>query len=213
MIYDLGAVAVFLLAEFDVPVGHVNEMLPDLVRNSIEIEVQVWTPHGLFRFSDEGHPRLLGRAVGFSGVALLAATDDILPGGLSAEMARDDMVEVELPSINGFPTILAGVLVSLVDVLAGELDVFVRRLVVEYQKDDGRDGYPVIDAVNEAERTVGGEGEIPPILVTEALERAVFLKDGVGVPLVKHTDSPPCCADVHGLPQPVEDEDVFVERT
>ena len=212
-IHDADGVAVLFLAQLDFPVADVNEMLPDVVWDSIEVEVEVGTPDRFFRFSDEGHPGLLGDAVGLSCVAVFATAHNILPGGFSAEVARNNVVEVEVFSIHGLAAILAGVFVPLVDVLAGELDFFVGGLVVEDEDDDRRDGYSVVDSVNELERSVRGAGKVPPLVKGEVAEGAVLLEDGLGVPLVEHADGPASRADIHRLPQPVEHQDVLVKGT
>ena len=204
-------VLLILLAKLDGPVGDVNEMLPDLVGDSVEVEVEVRSPERLLRPSDERHIGLLRSAVRFRGIALLAATDDVLPGGSSPEMARDDVVEVEVLFIHGLATILAGVFVPLVNVLAGELDLLVWRFVVQDEEDDAGHGYSAVDAVKKPETPVGSVGEMTPIAERKSAERAVFLKDGMGMAAEKHADGPAGCADVHSLPQPVENQNRFVK--
>lgn len=201
--------ALFFLPELDVPIAHVNEMLPAFVGDSLEVEIEVRAPQRLLRRANGIHPRLFRGTARLSGVAVLAATDKVFPGGFSAEVARDDVVEVEVSLIHDVATILAGIFVPGKNVLAGQLHLFLRGLAVEDKKDYGRNRYPPIDAVNELELAIRLAREIAPIVETERSEGAVLLKDRVRVALTEHADSPASGADVHRLPEPIEHEDIF----
>ena len=86
-------------------------------------------PAGFLRLVEQPHAGLLGGAVAFTAVTGDTGANDIDPGGLTAAVAGDDVVEVEILAFKSFAAILAGVLVSFEDVLAGKFYVFFGKLV------------------------------------------------------------------------------------
>jgi hypothetical protein len=77
--------------------------------------------------------------VSLAGIARNAGTDDVFPGGLSAAVPGQDMIEIEIGPVKVNAAILAGVLIALKDVVSGELDFFFGKSVKKTQNDDSRD--------------------------------------------------------------------------
>ena len=70
---------------------------------------------------DEVQASLLGGAIGFASIAWDAGTDNVLPGGGTAPIARDDVVQIEIVAVEKFTAILTGVSVAFEDIMTGEL--------------------------------------------------------------------------------------------
>src|SRR5207245_1105812 len=68
-----------VLAEFDVPIGEVEEMFPTIVRHATDRDVDERTPLRALRLLDEMHAGFGRRAVGFACVAQDASADDVFP--------------------------------------------------------------------------------------------------------------------------------------
>src|SRR5579862_8972191 len=84
------------LLQLDVPVGDIEEILPDLAVLGPEHHRDDRPPFRPGRLADQAHAGLVGQAVRLARIAPHARADDVLPGRLPAVVARDDMVEVEL---------------------------------------------------------------------------------------------------------------------
>src|ERR1035437_41494 len=88
-----------ILAQLHVPVGEVEEMFPTIVRDVGEGDVDKRTPLRTLRLLDEVHAGFGRRAIGLARVARDAGADNVLPRGRPAPVARDDVVEVQLPAV------------------------------------------------------------------------------------------------------------------
>src|SRR5208283_3886578 len=93
-----------ILAQFDIPVGEVEEVFPAIVCDGGDGDER--TPLRTLRLLDEVHARLGRRAVGFARVAGNTGADNILPRGRPAAVAGDDVVEVQLAAVEMFAAIL-----------------------------------------------------------------------------------------------------------
>ncbi len=128
-----------VFAEFDVPVGGVDEVFPAFVEGGPEGEMDEGAPLWAFGFFDEAHSGLGWGAVGLAGVAGDAGADDIFPTGSAAVVSRHDVIEVEVFPVEKFAAILAGVVVAFVDVVARELHFAAWDPVEEENDDDAWD--------------------------------------------------------------------------
>src|SRR6266705_6227136 len=109
-----------VFTQLDIPVSHVNEVFPAIVLVQAETDLHEGTPLRPLRFSDEVQPRFLRRAIGLECIAIDARANDVFPGRRPAAVARKNVVEVQIFPVKGLATILAGILVTLKDVMAGE---------------------------------------------------------------------------------------------
>jgi len=89
-------------------------------------------PFGPLRFSNQGHVRFAGQSVAFTGIARNAGTNHIFPRSCPTAIARDDMIEIQVIAIKDMSAVLAGVLVTLENVVTSELH-FLLRQPVEHQ--------------------------------------------------------------------------------
>src|SRR5262252_134790 len=100
--------------------------------------MQERTPLRTFRFANECHLGFLWKSIALTGVTRNTRADDILPGGGSAAVARDDVVEIQVVTIESDAAILAGILVALENIVAGELYFFFRKPIEKKQHNDPR---------------------------------------------------------------------------
>ncbi len=90
---DVTSISSRSLTQLNVPISQIKEMLPTVVLDS-EIDLDEGTPFRAFRFADEMHPRFLRRLIRFLRVASNAGANDVFPGGRTAAIPRNDVVEV-----------------------------------------------------------------------------------------------------------------------
>src|SRR6185369_1447348 len=126
-------------AQLHVPVGQIEEMLPAIVVMKAEVDLDKGPPLGPLGFSDQPHARFLRRAIGLLSVTRNAGTDNVLPGGRSAAVPRDHVIQIEILAIERPAAVLAGVLVSLENVVPCELDLLFRQPIEHHQQNYARD--------------------------------------------------------------------------
>src|SRR6266536_3974506 len=114
-------------------------MFPTVVVMEAEIDLHEGPPLRSFRPADEAHSGFLRRAVGLLSVAGDAGTDNVLPCGGSAAIARNDMIQVQVFPVEHMPAILARVFVPFKNVVPGEFDFLLWKSVEHDQEDDARD--------------------------------------------------------------------------
>ena len=149
------------LAQFDVPVGQVDEVPPAFLRLGVEGDMQEWLPAGALRFAAQAHACLLGQTVGLPRVALDAGADNVFPVGFPAAIPWNHVVKVQVLAVKNFVAVLAGVSVTLIDVVACELHLLARHAVEEKQHDHA--GNPDLEG-HGVDHVLRGFalGEIPP---------------------------------------------------
>ena len=94
-------------------------------------------------------------------VAWDAGTDDVFPCCLTATIAGEDMVDVEVVPLEDDSAILAGVLVAFKDVVTGELYLFSREAIKETQNNDPRDPYSKRDGLKHPRLRIGNRKIFP----------------------------------------------------
>ena len=129
-----------VFAQFDIPIGQIDEVLPAIVLMKGKIDLDERPPFGSFGFANQVHAGFLRSAVGLKRVALDARAHDILPGRGTTPVTRDDMIQIQVFAIARRATILTGILVSFKNVMAREFDFLLGHVVVHQQQDDA--GYP-----------------------------------------------------------------------
>jgi len=71
----------------------VEELLPAFVSLVAEVNVDQWVAAWPYGFFDKHHSGLSGCTPAFSHVTACTGTDYVVPGGLAAHAAWDDVVE------------------------------------------------------------------------------------------------------------------------
>src|SRR5260370_38892367 len=85
-----------VLLQLNRPVGVFQEGAPRLVLAMRQLEVEHRTAFWLFRLTDKGNVRLLGRAAAFLDVADHEDTDDILPSAHATMAARHTKLQTNI---------------------------------------------------------------------------------------------------------------------
>lgn len=116
------------------------------------------------------------------------------------------MIQVELSSIKCFAAVLAGILVSLKDIVASEFDLFLGKSIKDNEKNDSgnsdaeRNGPDkIVIILLGAKRT--------PLREIEGLKGAsrVFI-DHLSPPFEEKRERTSCCAHVDRLPEPIQNQ-------
>src|SRR2546430_6421554 len=85
------------------------------------------------RLANQTHVRFLRQPVAFACVTLNARANHIFPCRRSASIARHDMIEIQLISLENMAAILARVLVALENVVTGKLHFLLRETIKKEQ--------------------------------------------------------------------------------
>ena len=109
-----------IAAEFDVPIGEVEEMLPIVVNRASKGDLHKGSPFGALWFPNEPEPRLGGGAIGFTGITGNTRTNDIFPSGRAAAIAGNDVIKIQIFAIKHAAAVLAHVFVSFEEVMPRE---------------------------------------------------------------------------------------------
>lgn len=187
-------------------------MLPAIVILRPEIDLDKRPPFRPLGFADKMHPRLRWRPVCLARITRNAGANNIFPGRWSATIARHHMVEIQIFAIEKLPAILAGILVPLEDIMPGELHFFLRHSVEQHQ--DDHPGHTNLERhCGDTFRMRLFLGDIVPFLEVIGLERPIFsVQNYLCMALKKQSKSAPGGTDVHRLPQPVENQNLLVQK-
>src|SRR5262245_8728908 len=109
-------------------------MLPAIVVMKAEVYLDKRPPLGPLGFTDQPHGRFLRCSVGLLSVTPNARTHYVLPGGRTAPVTRDDMIQIKIFPIKCPAAVLARILVSLEDIVPRELDFLFRQAVKHDQQ-------------------------------------------------------------------------------
>ncbi len=113
-------------------------MLPAIVVFRAQVHLYKWPPLRPFRFADEMQTRLLRRAVRLLGIALDAGANNVLPSGRATSIARDHVIEIQITPVEDLAAILAGVVITLEDIMARKLHFLFRHSIKEAKQDHAR---------------------------------------------------------------------------
>ncbi len=187
-------------------------MLPTVVLVEREIDLQEGTPLRPLGLADEAHSSLLRQPVRLERIALDAGADDILPGCRAAPVARNDVVQVQVVAIKSLAAVLAGVLVSLEDVVPGEFHILLWQVIVNDQKNHPR--HP--DAKGNRAHRFGVRfvlGEVVPLVEVEGLKRTIVaVEHNLSVALEQECQRPTSRANINRLPEAIKHQHMLVER-
>lgn len=188
-------------------------MFPAIVLLAAESEMDEGTPFRPLRFGDQVHLGLVRQLVAFASIARDAGANDIFPSGQAAAVARDDVIEIQVFAVKDSAAVLAGVFVALEDVMPGEFHFFFRQAIEKQQDDDAWDADFKGDGFDHvllgfALRKLLPTGEI----VSEKVVLSVGVHD-LGVPLAKEREGATNGADIHRLPETVEDENLAIQHS
>src|SRR5438876_76678 len=91
-----------------------------------------------FRFANQSHVRFLWEPVAFACITFNTRANHIFPRRRSTSIARHDMIEVQLISLENMAAILASVLVALENVVTRKLHFLLRETIEKEQHNHAR---------------------------------------------------------------------------
>ena len=124
-----------IFAEFDVPIGEVEEVFPAFVMGETEVDLHKGAPLRAFRLTNQVHGRFDRRFIGLAGVTGNTGADDVLPVGGTTTITGNDVIEIQVLALKNLAAVLAGVPVPLENIVPREFDF----LLGESIKDDEQD--------------------------------------------------------------------------
>src|SRR5256886_10623731 len=98
-----------LIAQFNVPVREIDEVLPEIMLRRGKSDVDEGTPFWPLRLADQAHVRFTRQPVAFARVAGNARANHVLPCSRPSAIARHDVIEIELAAVKNLAAVLAGV--------------------------------------------------------------------------------------------------------
>jgi hypothetical protein len=121
------------IAQLDVPVSQIDEVLPEIVLRRGKCNLNERTPFWSFGFADQAHVRFARKAIAFARIASDARANDVFPRRSASAITRHHVIQIEFASIENLTAVLAGVLVALEDIVARKL-YFLFRKPIEHQQ-------------------------------------------------------------------------------
>ncbi len=186
-------------------------MFPEIVLGRSKRDLNKWPPLRPLRFADQAHVRFARKPVAFARIARDAGANNVFPSRRPAPVARHDVIQIKVTAIEEFATVLAGVLVALKHVVSGEFYFLLRKPIEHKQHDHPRD--PDLEGNGRNRFMIGCvRGQIAPAfeIVRRKVVR-VIRRNNLGVPSVYERKGATSRADVHGLPEPVEHQNLTVQ--
>ena len=167
-------------------------------------------PFGALGLVEELEARFRRRAVTLAAVTGHAGADDVFPGSLAAAITRDDVIEIEILAVELNSAVLAGVVIALEDIMPRELHFLFGHAIEEKEKDDLGHANLEGDGADDIGPFVAA-GKAEPLIEGHGLERAALGLDDLGMPLIEEHKGALDAADVDGLPETIQHEDVVAE--
>ena len=186
-------------------------MLPEIVLRSSKGDLHKWPPLRPLRFTDQAHVRFARKPIALACIAGDAGANHVFPSRRPAPVAWHDVIQIQVASIEELAAVLAGVLVALKHIVSGKFYFLLRKPIEHKQHDDSRDPDPERDGRNQF--MIGRvRGQIAPALeVVRRKVARVIRRNNLGVPCVYERKGAASRADVHGLPEPVEHQNLTVQ--
>ena len=153
-----------------------------------------------------------GKPIALLRIATDTRTNHVLPGRRPAAIARYDVIEIEIPSIENLAAVLASVLVALKDVVPGKLHFFFRKPIENQQHDHARNTN--LERNGRDQLVIGCiRREIAPAIEIVSQEIVRLVRgNNLGVARVNQRKRAARGADVHRLPETIQHQNLTVQR-
>jgi len=162
------------------------------------------------RLANQTHVRFLRQPVAFAGVTLNARANHIFPCRGSTSIARHDMIEIQLISLENPAAILAGVFVPLENVVTRKLHFLLREAIKKEQHNHPRDSDLPRDRRDHFVFWRSYRKIAPTFEIMRRKIVGFVRRDDVGMARIDQREGAPCRADVHRLPQAIEHQNLTV---
>ena len=200
------------VAQLDVPVRKINEVLPEIVLGRSKGDLDKRPPLRSLRFADQAHVRFAWKPVALARIARDAGANHVFPGRGPATVARHDVIQIKLAAIEELAAVLTSVLVSLKHVVPGEFYFLLRKPIEHKQHNHPRN--PDLERDGRDHFMVGRvRGQIAPAF--EVVRRKVVRgigRNNLGVTRVNEGKGASSRADVHRLPEAVQHQNLTVQQ-
>ena len=124
------------------------------------------------------------------------------------------MIQVEVATVKNLAAVLAGVAVTLENVVPRELHILAREAIKEQEQDHPGNADPQGNSADDVLGSVvgGAVGEVPPLLEVVRLEiSGVVVGDDLGVPFEKKGEGAADRAKIHRLPKAIEHQNLLAK--
>ena len=201
-----------LIAQFDVPVGEIDKVPPAFMLWSRKRDLHKRTPLWPFRPSNQAHVRFLRKPISFTCVTCDARANHIFPCRRPSPVARHHMIEIQLVTLKNPTAILAGVFVALKNVVPRKLHFLLRETIEKQQHDHARHAnFPRNSRNHFVFRR--SRGKIAPTLkIVRHKIVCPIRRNDVSMAGINQRKRAPGRADVHRLPEPVQHQNLTVQR-
>src|SRR5262249_2924198 len=126
---------VALVTKLDVPIGQIDKMFPEIVLRRRKSNLNKGPPLWPFGLADQTHVRLARKPITLARIAGDTRANDIFPRSCPSLIARHNVIQIEFAAIKHLPAILAGVLVTLENVVTSKF-YFLLRKPIENQENN-----------------------------------------------------------------------------
>jgi hypothetical protein len=184
---------------------------PALVLLRRERHVNKRPPLWPLRFSDERHVRLMRETVALARIARNARADHVFPNRGSTAIARQNVIEIQLAAIENLAAILTGILVALENIVPRKFYFFLRQTIEKQKHNHARhsdlpgNGF---DHFVFRRRF----GKIEPAI--EIVRQKIIFRIGrndLGMSRINKREGAARGADVHRLPQAIENQNLTIK--
>jgi len=165
-----------------------------------------------FRFPNQVHMCFLRKPIAFTRITWDARAHDVLPCRRPSSIARHDVIEIQLVALKNLAAILAGVLVTLENIVPRELHFLFRETIEKEQHDHARHADPPRNCRDHFlfRRC---HGKIAPALEIVRHEIVGLIRrNNVGMARVHQRERAPRRADVDRLPEAVQHQNMTVQQ-
>jgi hypothetical protein len=185
-------------------------MFPRFIVTFAELKMKHGPPLRPLRFLQQFQTGFRGSAIALATVTRHAGTNDVFPRRFAPAVARNHVIQIKVFPIKFVTAILAGVVIALENIVARKLDLLLRHPVEEKKQDHLRHANGEGNRADHVRALVAAR-EAEPLIEGHGLERAAVRIDDLRVALVKEHEGALDAADVDGLPQTIEHEDVVAQ--
>jgi hypothetical protein len=119
---------------------------------------------------------------------------------------RDNVIQIQIPPIFQLPAVLAGIGVPFEDVLPSQFHLFFWNPVKKHQYNNPRDSNAKADGANRILTLIVLAELLPPVEIEgpKIIPCTITLYN-LGMPHIQEAKGPPYGADMHCLPEAVQD--------
>jgi len=181
-----------------------------LMTGGAEGQMHERPPSRTIRLADQVHAGLMRELVALARITRDTRADDVFPSRHAATLTGDDVIEIQIVAVKNFAAVLAGIFVTLENIVPREFDLFLRQAIKQEQHNHARNADFEGNGMHHL-RFRFALGKVAPAskVVSEKVVCSVS-RDNLGVPLTKQRKGAADGAYVDRLPEPIEHKNLPV---